>query len=267
MMQPTRRQVVAAVKDMHAGIFDWRLWSLLAWQDIKQRYRRSTLGPLWLTLSTAVQMFVMGTLGGFLFHTSYDRYLPFICAGFLFWGLMTSVINDSALVFITSVSHLTQIHRPLTTFLMQVIWRNIIIMGHNVIIYVIIAAWFGVSPNISILLWPVGFLLVVASVSWMGLVAGIVSARYRDIPMIIQSVFNILFWLTPLVYYPEQLGERRYIVEDNPFTHMLALLRDPLLGQTPSQADWLIVALLAVGGWTATFFFLARFRARIVYWL
>ena len=267
MLRPTRRQLVMAVDDVRAGTLDWRLWGLLAWQDVKQRYRRSTLGPFWLTLSTAIQMFVMGTLGGFLFHTSFDKYLPFICAGLLFWSLMTNVINDGANIFISSTSHLTQIRRALTTFLMQVIWRNIIILGHNFTIFIVIAVYFRVEPSPSILLWPLGFVLVFFCVSWMALLAGIISARYRDIPMIIQSLFQVLFWLTPLMYYPEQLGERRYIIDYNPFTHMMALLRGPLLGDTPSLANWLVVLALAIGGWAATFLFFARFRARIVYWL
>lgn len=61
MLRPTPRQLSLAMTDLRAGILEWRLWGLLGWQDIKQRYRRSTLGPLWLTVSTAVQMAVMGS--------------------------------------------------------------------------------------------------------------------------------------------------------------------------------------------------------------
>ena len=75
------------------------------------------------------------------------------------------------------------------------------------------------------------------------------------------------FWLTPLVYFPEQLGQKRFIAEYNPFTHMIALVREPLMGGTPTLNDWAIVLAIAILGWIGTLLFFARYRARIVYWL
>jgi lipopolysaccharide transport system permease protein len=98
-------------------------------------------------------------------------------------------------------------------------------------------------------------------------VTAVLSARYRDIPVMIQNILNILFWFTPLMYFPEQLGNKRFIVDYNPLSHMVALVREPLLGGTPSLNDWLIVLALAVFGWLGAFLFFARFRARVVYWL
>jgi len=117
------------------------------------------------------------------------------------------------------------------------------------------------------LLWPFGFALSVICLSWMALVAAIISARYRDVPLMVQNALNILFWFTPLMYFPEQLHSKRFIVDYNPFTHIIALMRGPLLGDTPTLNDWLVVLAIAVIGWAATFLFFARFRSRIVYWL
>jgi lipopolysaccharide transport system permease protein len=103
--------------------------------------------------------------------------------------------------------------------------------------------------------------------SWMALVAAVISARYRDVPQLVANILAILFWLTPLMYFPEQLGRKRFIADYNPFTHLIALLREPLLGGTPSLNDWLVVLVMAVVGWVGTLLFFARFRARIVYWL
>jgi len=267
MLRPTQRQISLALSDLRIGFGDWRLWSLLGWQDIKQRYRRSTLGPLWLTISTAIQMAVMGLLGSFLFHNDIPRYLPFLCTGLLFWTMITAIVNDGATVFVSSISHLTQIRRALMTFIMQIVWRNLIIFGHNFIIYIVIALIFDVRPSLTIVLWPLGMLLGVVSVTWIALVAGILAARFRDIPMLIQSLLNIMFWVTPLVYYPEQLGDKVYLLDYNPFTHVIALMRDPLLGINPSILNWVVTAGMAVLGWGATLMFFARFRARVVYWL
>jgi len=259
--------VDTAVDDLRTGICSWRLSQFLAWQDIKQRYRRSTLGPIWLTLSFGVQMLTMGILSSFLFNSPFSKSLPFVCAGMLFWTLITQMITDGAALFVTTSRYITQIKCPLSLFVAQAVWRNVIVAAHNVTIYIVIAVFLAVIPGPSLLLWPLGFVLDMICLSWIVLVTAVVSARYRDIPMIIQNVLTILFWFTPLMYFPEQLGSKRFIADYNPFTHMIALVRAPLMGGAPTLDDWLVVLALTVVGWAGTFLFFARFRARVVYWL
>jgi homopolymeric O-antigen transport system permease protein len=62
MLDLTRRQVVQAKDDIFEGVVKWRVWNLLAWQEIKQRYHRSTFGPFWLTLSMGVQIVAIGVV-------------------------------------------------------------------------------------------------------------------------------------------------------------------------------------------------------------
>ncbi|MGH6671480.1 MAG: ABC transporter permease [Xanthobacteraceae bacterium] len=267
MVSLTWRQVDSAVDDLRGGISSWRLSQFLAWQDIKQRYRRSTLGPVWLTLSFGVQILTMGFLSALLLGGTIQKSVPYVCAGMLFWTLITQTINDGADLYVSSSRYITQIKSPLTVFLLQVIWRNLIITAHNATIYLLIAASFVVIPSAAMLLWLPGLALDVVCLSWIALIAAVVSARYRDIPIIIQNILTILFWFTPLMYFPDQLHEHRFIADYNPFTHLIALVREPLLGGVPTLNDWLVVLALTVVGWIGTFLFFARFRARIVYWL
>ena len=267
MLTITPTQFAKATTDIYEGCRAWRLGLLLAWQDLKQRYRRSTLGPVWLTISMSIQIFVMGVLSSYLFNSPIERHLPFVCAGMVFWTFITQSVHEGSLLFISSASYLIQLRRPFTMYLLQNLFRNIITLGHNVITYVVVAAILVVVPGPGIILWPLGFVLNLLCVSWMALFAAMLSVRYRDIPMTIQSVFSILFWLTPLMYQPEQLGSKAFLTEYNPFTHMLALLREPVLGGAPTLTNWLVVTVIAVIGWIATFLFFSRFRARIVYWI
>ena len=261
------KQIDSAIEDLRTGLGSWRISHFLACQDIKQRYRRSTLGPIWMTLTFGIQIFTMGFLSSFLFTVPVAKALPYVCAGMLLWGLITQTLNEGAGLFISSSRYLTQIKSPLTLFLVQTVWRNILTSAHNVAIYVAIAIFFLVIPGPSIVLFPIGLFLVAMCLSWMALVCSIVSARYRDVPAIIANVLAVLFWLTPLMYFPEQLGRRRFIADYNPFTHMIDVVREPLMGGTPTLIDWSVVLAIAIFGWIGTLLFFARFRARIVYWL
>jgi len=267
MLSLTAPQVASAIDDLGTGLSSWRLSQFLAWQDIKQRYRRSTLGPIWLTLTFGIQMLTMGFLSSFLFGAALSKSLPYVCAGMLLWSMIRQMILEGSSLFVTTARFLTQIKRPLTVFLMQAIFRNVMVTGHNAVVYVLLAIVLGVTPGAGLLLLPFGFILVVICLSWIVLVAAIVSARYRDVPLMIDNILSVAFWFTPLMYFPEQLGKRRFLADYNPFSHMIAVVREPLLGGAASLNDWLVVLALTILGWTATFLFFARYRARVVYWL
>ena len=117
---------------------------MLAYQDIQLRYRRSVLGPFWLTLSMAITAYSMGFLYGHLFHTDLEQYYPFLVAGLLTWGLLSNAVTDLTDTFMLSDSLIKQIKLPYTLYIHRVITRNIIIFFHNslvmVPIYILLSA-------------------------------------------------------------------------------------------------------------------------------
>ncbi len=258
-----------ALQDIVGGIAAWRLWHLLAWQEIKQRYRRSTLGPFWMTLSMAVTIATMGLVVTWLFGHDIERFLPYLCISIILWAMITGIINDGANCFIGATGYISQMRRPFTLYILQAIWRNIITLGHNMVVFVAVSLIFLVPPKWTLLILIVTFPLVLLSLSWLALILAVLSARFRDVPIMVQNAFAVLFWLTPVIYYPDQLSglKKLLIVDINPLAHMLALVRAPLLGAMPEPLDWAVTVGVAAGGWIFAFLFFARFRARIPYWL
>jgi lipopolysaccharide transport system permease protein len=266
MLDLTRAQALRAKDDIRDSVSRWRLWNLLAWQDVKQRYRRSTIGPFWLTLSMGVQILIMGVVVSLLFKQPFSRSLPYVALGVIFWSMISGMVNDGAMSFVTSTSWILQINLPLGMYVIQRIWSNVIAMGHNLVIFVVLAAIYQIY-SATFLIFLVALPLVLVSLAWAPLLLAVASTRFRDLPAIVTNFFNLLFWVTPIVYQPEQLGPNRFLADLNPLTHMLALLRDPLLGKMPSGENLLVVVATAVVGWAIAFPFFARFRGRIAYWL
>jgi lipopolysaccharide transport system permease protein len=89
-----RRQRANALTDMVEGLALWRLWFRLGWNDILQKYRRSVLGPFWVTASTAAMVVALGVLYAKLFNERIDDFIPFFCAGLLVWNLIASYLTE-----------------------------------------------------------------------------------------------------------------------------------------------------------------------------
>jgi len=262
-----RRQRAKAWRDIVEGIALWRLWFRLGWNDILQRYRRSVLGPFWVTASTAAMVVALGVLYAELFNQPIDDFMPFFCVGLLVWNLIASYLIEGGTLFTGSESYIKQIRLPYSMYAYRSSWAKLIIFAHNFIIYIGVLIYFQIWPGVISLLAVPGLMLVVLNGTIVSFSIGIVSARFRDIPQLIASIVQILFFLTPVFWKPESLKVHAYITDFNPFFHLLEIVRSPLLGNMPSTTNYLAVMLLTLINLSIASAFFSRFRARIAYWI
>ncbi len=253
--------------DLWEGVTLWRLWGVMGWNDVLQRYRRSILGPFWLTLSMAVMIGTLGVLYAHLFRIDVADFMPYLCLGLLTWGFISNLLNEAGTVFIGSEAYIRQMRLPFTMHICRFVWRNLIIFAHNAVVYVAVAAIFQIPPSWTMLLAIPGLLLIVVNAVSVGLVLGMVSARFRDIPQIITSLTQVIFFVTPIVWKPEMLGDRMMFALLNPVHHFIELLRAPLLGHVPSATSYAIVLLFTLLSAMVSVSFLHQFRSRIAYWI
>jgi ABC-2 type transport system permease protein len=113
--------------------------------------------------------------------------------------------------------------------------------------------------------------VLVLNGAWIAILAGIIATRFRDIPPIIASLTQLLFFMTPIVWSYEilkdNLDERARLAELNPVMHFVEILRQPLLGQPIVWRHWYVVAAITVAGWAAALVFLRNYRSRVPYWV
>lgn len=264
-MIPKYRQ---AWNDIVAGIGDVDLWGRLGWQEVKRRYRRTALGPLWSTLSLAIFVFSLGFIWANLWRHDTANYLPFLSGGLVAWSFITSLINESCSVFTAAENLIKQVQFPYTSLVCATVWRNLVVFLHNCLIVVLVDVVFGVAPTLSTLLIVPGLALICLNALWIGILLGSMCSRYRDIGQLVATIMQIAIYITPIFWLPEQLDARfAPFVDFNPLYHFIDLVRAPLLGDAPRLWSYVFVGIGTILGWAFTFMFFARFRSRLAYWL
>lgn len=241
----------------------------LAWQDIRLRYRRSKLGPFWITISTGVMIAMIGMIFGQALNLPKEIYLPYVATGMIFWGFISSAINEGCTAFNSSAGMIRQIELPMSLYPLKMILRNIIVLGHNFVLLPIVLLVAGKGISWNLLLIVPGFILLLLNIFWMTLLLGVLCTRFRDMPPIVSSIVQVFFYLTPIIWMPDAVNARvsKFIVETNPFYHLLQLVRAPLLGFCPTSNSWILaLILLFFGGFFSAFFF-GKFKDRIAYWV
>ena len=256
-------------RDIFTALKSYELAGVLGWQDIRQRYRRSSLGPFWLTISMGVLIGALGLVFGNLFNSPMKEFLPFLTIGLILWTLISTALNEGCTGFTAAEAMIKQISLPLFTHILRVLWRNLIIFIHNLIIFPLVLIVFWVSLPATASLAIVGLVLLMINLSWMALLLGVFCARFRDVPLIVANLLQVFFYLTPIIWMPQVLPKRAnmLLLTANPFFHMIEIVRAPLLGTLPSALNWQVGILMAMAGWVFTILFYGRFRSRIAYWL
>lgn len=268
---PTRLlhpQARIAGSDILRGFLAWRLWWGLGFQDIRIRYKRTYLGPLWITASMAATFVAMGILFSAVLKSEIRLYLPYLAFGMVTWNFLASTASDGPQIFVESQHIINSLKMPFSVHVLRYLVRNIIIFGHNLVAALATLWVLGGSLGHS---WPLAFLglpvLFLAAFS-LGLILAIMGARFRDLGPMIGMVIQLAFFLTPILWRLEDIpASHRWLVSINPAYHLVELIRAPLMGGStfwPSLLAATLTALLLLG---AAFALLSIFRRRISYWL
>ena len=258
--------------DLAGGFGKRELWLQLGWQDIKQRYRRSVLGPFWITIATGATAVAMGLLYSKLFKLELAEHLPYVTMGLIVWNLINAAILEGSEVFIANEGLIKQLPTPLSVHVYRLVWRQLILFGHTMIIFVIIAMIYPKPWRWTDLAVIPALFLIVLNCIWVSLCFGILATRYRDIGPLLASLVQLLFFMTPIIWNEatlQQQGAGNYarLVELNPLLHYLDIVRAPLLGADQELRHWLVVIVLTVIGWIMAAVAMRQYRARVPYWV
>jgi ABC-2 type transport system permease protein/lipopolysaccharide transport system permease protein len=260
-------RIHAALADLVDGLSKSWLWSAMALQDIKLRYRGSVLGPFWFTLSTLIMVAAMGGIYARLFGMEVAHYLTFLTVGLVIWQFICSAINEGCHTFLSSQQIIQQACMPFSIYAWRIVYRNLLVLLHSAVILPVL---FMICPR------PIGWQVITSALAlgllainafWIAMLLGMISARYRDVPPIVANAVQVVFFITPIFWPPESLGQWQSLLPINPVFAAIDVVRAPLLGSEPLAYSWTALLLATLFGSLGTFAAFVKFRPSIAYWV
>jgi len=255
-----------ALLDFKDSLSKYRLWAFLSWSDIKMRYRGSSLGPFWITLSMMIFIGAFSLVYSRLFHQPLQQYIPFLTTGYLVWLLISSTLTESCNIFVEAAPLITEIKLPYTLYIFRLISRQIIIFFHNAVVYVLVALLFKLHLHWNFLLFFPGLFLLILNLTSISLLLALLGTKYRDIPQVISSIIQVAFFVTPISWAPNLLSSS-IILKMNPLSYFIDLVRSPLLGQSPEMASWVVGLCLTIITLGVSFLLFSKLRRNIPFWI
>lgn len=263
---PTRLSFAA--NDILDGLRQYWLWAQLAHQDMRLRYRGSILGPFWQTITTAIMIGSMGFIYAKLFNVELENYLPMLAVGLILWQFTSGMITEGCSTFMAVQGIIQQVKLPFSLHAYRLVYRNVLVLAHNFVIVPVVLIIFPhpIEWQLLFSLLP-AFALIVINGVMASILLGMICARFRDVPPIVSSIVQVLFFVTPVFWSPSALGPNSWWLVLNPLFAAIDVVRGPLLGQPTSPHSWAILLGVTVLSSAVSLLFFTRFRSRIAFWV
>jgi len=258
----------AALTDLRQALGLLHVIAYMALGDLRARYRRSVLGPLWITFGTAAGTVGLGMVWSELLKMDRAVFVPSLTAGLILWQLLSGCFTEATTTYWRQSAVLRNVSSvPLSMPPIQMVLKHLINFLHNVPVFIAVMLFFQIPVTAATALALPCLLLLALNLFWITLLLSMLGARFRDLEYVIGAAMPVLMFLSPVFYRPDYLPINQALVWANPFSHFIELIRYPLLGTAPPGFVVLVNVLLCVAGSAFTLALFNAKRDRIAYWL
>ena len=253
----------------------WELryfWLSLVRNDLDNRYKRSFFGIGWSLLKPLAMTTVLCVVFGKLFNVAVEDYAPYLLIGMTTWQFFT----ESLLLGCNSLSlgsaYIRQQQVPLAIFPL----RTVLAAGFHFLVALSLAIlttlYFkgGLDPVALLAILPA--LVVLFLIGWsIAIISGVIYTHFPDTNQLLEIGLQVLFYVTPILYRPEfasRGGRLAKLVEWNPITSLLTLIRAPILdGALPPMQNIVISLCFLAGVGCLAIVLLRKMERTLVFWI
>lgn len=245
----------------------WRLWIALGDEDIRDRYRRTAIGALWIAASFAVFVAVKVAIFGRVMGNVTTDFGLFVTIGFGAWTFINAMVLDACTAYTASRHWILGVTLPYPVYILQVVYRNLKIFAWVLVVVLAAALVGGNASGLGLLAALAGLAIYPVTAMWLAVLLAPICARVQDVYHAIQTGMRLLFFITPILWMPSINATLGRIAEANPLTHFIRILREPLMHGTVPTESWAWVGAINIAGLVAAVVVYSRTRHKIVFWV
>ncbi|TPK35966.1 ABC transporter permease [Mesorhizobium sp. B2-5-4] len=265
---PTATRPRSGSSDILAAVAAFESWLSLGAFDIRQRYRRSAIGPFWIVISTAAVAGGIGFMMSSIQGRPITNLLAYIIVGIMIWQFLSTALAESCQALIGRAAYIKSLPQPICANILRTLWVQVLIFLHTMILYPFVVLLTGIPMSANLLMAIPGLALLILNLGWMSVILATVSARFRDIPLVVGNFLSFLMFLTPVFWEPNSSNPHYLAAIDyNPLYWLIQLVREPMLGNMPVMLQWVGSMVMAVLGWVVAGLIYNRAYKRLALWV
>lgn len=251
---------------LRTGLSEAGKWWRIARLEVRRRFYQTGLGPWWMVIGNGAFVLALSFLYSGVVKIPQESFFPYLLTGFLVWIFISDSFTAGANVFVEEYGFISQMRINYLGLVLKNLFRRTLVFLPNLVLLAPLPFLIHPQPLAILTIIPALLLIVINSFMqtyWFSMI----SAVFRDFPLIIGTAMRFLFFLTPIMWDADRVTDplRRAIAHFNPLFHIIETVRAPVMGGGVPMHSWMVLAGVTVVN--ALFFILAfrRANARIVY--
>ena len=262
-----RSDFVETLRDIGGGLVKLRLVATIVGNEFATRYKGTLLGAFWLTATALMTVLGLGLIYSQVFQTDFRSFLPYVAIGMMVWGLISATVSEGTGVFSNAHGVYSQMRLPVSLFVYTLAGRSIYAFFFRSLVVLPLLYFRGEPIATEAALEALGGLLLLFWIgAWAAFPLGLLGARYKDTSQIASAFITFAFFVTPVFWQGERLGEYSFVVDFNPFHHFINVVRGPLLGLQDVTLSFMVAGAFAIVLPVIAVFSLAAHRHKMAYW-
>ena len=240
----------------------------LAWTEVVQSYRRSLLGPFWITLNLVIFTLAMTLVYGALFSVPTAEYAAYLACGMIVWSWVSALLIEAGNTFINNAHFIKNTSIDKSILIWTFVYRQVVILAHHLLVYGALVVLGIIHLSLYTALAIPAFLVLFVMSIPITAVMSILFTRFRDLGRLISSLMLVILMVTPIFWQPGMMAGRRALLYlGNPVYYIVEFARAPLLGKPPSPLVVAVVLAMTAVIWVIGAATYRRYAKYAVFWL
>ncbi len=239
----------------------------LAKLDIKERYIRSIIGPFWITISMLLTIICLGVVFNFLFKQSLEDFFPYLGIGLIFWSYINSTILEACKIGQENRGNFKNYNINYDFYIAKHVIKQTFVLFHHLVIILLIIFWFNIKIEPKIILISISLISSSVLLFYLSKIVFYLSTRFNDLEQIIMSLLTFSFYLTPIIWKKKFLSEYQYLVDYNPFYHIIHIFRSLLLNEPMYLKSLVIVIAMTLVLILVSKIVEMKLKKQLIFWI
>lgn len=236
----------------------------LVHRDLTVRYKRSFFGFFWTMLHPLLLMLIFTAVFATIFRRQTPHYETYFLSAYVAWNFFSQTTTNVMAGLAWNGPLMKRVRVPRSIFTLSAVLSGIVNLALSLLVLLAIMLIVRAPLRPSLLALPASLLVVGIFTLGVSLALSSVSVFFADVREMYQAGLPALLYLTPAIYPIEIVPERfRWLIEHNPLTLLLELVRAPIYyGRVPSAREYVVSLAFALAALLTGWMFFRRLAPR-----
>lgn len=251
------RTPLPAAMRLSGGFGDWAreiihrrdLLLLLAWREIKVKYKQSVMGFLWAILMPAL-IVGAGVVVKFAYASISGKPLDHddvvsVAVRSVPWAFFVASVRFSSTSLVSNANLVTKIYMPRVIFPISSVLSQLLDLAVASCVLAIFLVVTGGHLTLQLLWLPLLIAILVLLVAGFAIFLSASALFFRDVKYIVEVIITFAIFFTPVFYEVSMFGKWAKVLLLNPVAPLLEAISAAVLGKPVPYAGWVVYSAVA----------------------